>query len=361
MSQVPSYGQKLRRIARYAWIRFLALSGLLRWAEWRLARRGAVVILTFHRVLSDAEYAATDSPYGMLLKRDTFNDLVACVRQRFAPISLADANGHLHKSGKRVPVALTFDDGWQDNFAHAAPIAARHAVPLTIFICPAFVGKESPFWPERAMALWRMITQRGMAGKLSELWADVRRQVAGVPAANGHATAETLVELLKLLPAEDRARVIGRMQDMAGAESASAECAGIDAIMTWTNILELAQGSVAFGSHTYSHELLPRIPQEKAKQEVTDSKRMVEAKVGKPCTLFAYPNGDFSPEVRALVAAAGYKLAFINRAGAWLESTDPLLIPRVNLWEGSVVDGSQRFSSLAFRYATMWKAYRAMN
>jgi peptidoglycan/xylan/chitin deacetylase (PgdA/CDA1 family) len=131
--------------------------------------------------------------------------------------------------------------------------------------------------------------------------------------------------------------------------------------MTWNNVLELAQGPVSFGSHTYSHELLPRIPLEKAKQELNDSKRMVEAKLGKPCTLFAYPNGDFSPEVRALVADAGYKLAFINRPGAWLENTDPLLIPRVNLWEGSVVDRSQRFSSLAFRYVALWKAYRALS
>jgi len=342
-------------------MRFLALSGLLRWAEWRLARRGAVVVLTFHRVLSDAEFAATDSPQGMLLKRDTFNDLVACVRRRFVSISLADANPRPKPASNRVSVALTFDDGWQDNFVHAAPIAARHAVPLTIFICPSLVGMESPFWPERVMALWRAATQRGMGARLSELCAEARQHLAGVPTPSGQETAETSVDLLKMLPSQDRTQVMVRMQELLGAAGSTSESAAIDATMTWNNVLELAQGAVSFGSHTYSHELLPRIPLEKAKREISDSKRMVEAKVGKPCTLFAYPNGDYSPEVRALVADAGYRLAFINRPGAWLEDTDALLIPRVNLWEGSVVGRSGRFSSLAFRYVALWKAYRALN
>ena len=361
MSQVSSYRQRLRRIARAAWMRFLALSGLLRWAEWRLARRGAVVVLTFHRVLSDAEYASTDSPQGMLLKRNTFNDLVAWVRRRFVPVSLAEANPHPRRAGNRVSVALTFDDGWQDNFVHAAPIAARHAVPLTIFICPALVGMELPFWPERVMAMWRAATQRGMSTRLSELCAEARKHIAGAPAPQGQETAETSIELLKMLPSKHRTQIMVRMQELMGAAALSSGSPGIDATMTWNNVLELAQGAVSFGSHTYSHELLPRIPLEKAKQEISDSKRMVEAKVGKPCTLFAYPNGDSSLELRALVADAGYKLAFINRPGAWLEDTDPLLIPRVNLWEGSVVGRSQRFSSLAFRYVVLWKAYRALN
>jgi len=361
MSQVLSNKQKLRRFARAAWVRFLALSGLLRWAEWRLARRGAIVVLTFHRVLSDAEFAATDSPHGMLLKGDTFDDLVDCVRRRFAPVSLAEENGHPRQAGKRVAIALTFDDGWQDNFVHAAPIAARHKVPLTIFICPALVGMELPFWPERVMGLWRAAEERGMSAKFSELCAEVR-QLSGTPTTPpGEETPETLVELLKKLSSQHRSNAIVRMQELVGTAAPTSRIPGLDSTMTWHNVQELAQAAVSFGSHSYSHELLPRISLQHAEREIGDSKRALEEKMSKPCTLFAYPNGDSSPEVRNLVSAAGYKLAFINRPGAWVDNTDPLLIPRVNIWEGSVVGPSQRFSALAFRYVVLWKAYRTLN
>jgi hypothetical protein len=45
--------------------------------------------------------------------------------------------------------------------------------------------------------------------------------------------------------------------------------------------------------------------------------------------------------------------------GAWLKNTDPLCIPRVNVYEENLVGPFGHFSPAMFEYTTLWKAWRA--
>ena len=88
---------------------------------------------------------------------------------------------------------------------------------------------------------------------------------------------------------------------------------------------------------------------------------MIEAKLGRDCSLFSYPNGDYSAGVRHLVQCSGYKLAFTNQdPGVWTENTDAYLIPRVNVCEYHLVDSRGNFSPLMFDYAVVWNAAKGM-
>jgi peptidoglycan/xylan/chitin deacetylase (PgdA/CDA1 family) len=360
MNQDFGFKVKLRRIARLAWIYSLKFTGLLRWAEWRLARRGAIVVLTFHRVLGEREYLDTSSPRGMIIRRQTFADLLHYADNSFQVIDLAERQQRWN-AGHQVRMAFTFDDGWQDNYLWAAPIASQLGVPLVIFICPGLVDRESPFWPERVSRLWHSAASRSATTRFAGLCANIRQRLSSAQSWNGHETAESAIALLKSLAPADRERVILRMEEWAGSPGDNGGSRVVDATMSWQSILKLATEKVAFGSHTQHHEILSCIPLPQAQQELENSKQVIERQLGQVCSLFAYPNGEASPEIRQLVANAGYTLAFLNCPGAWLCDTDPLLIPRVNIWEGAVVGLSQRFSPLAFRYVTMWKAYRSLN
>ena len=116
---------------------------------------------------------------------------------------------------------------------------------------------------------------------------------------------------------------------------------------------------MTFGSHTLSHVILTRVLERQAQREIANSKWVIERKLRRPCRLFANPNSDWSYAVREMVAQAGYELAFAGGPGVWERDTDPLLIPRVNLWEGSVTSRSGAFSRIALEYTTFWKAHRA--
>jgi peptidoglycan/xylan/chitin deacetylase (PgdA/CDA1 family) len=90
----------------------------------------------------------------------------------------------------------------------------------------------------------------------------------------------------------------GRTNDWPGQPSA----AGSRPLLSWSRIAELHRAGIRFGAHTVTHPRLPALPWKQAASEVLDSKRQIEDRVGSAVTAFAYPYGDESPRLRALVA-----------------------------------------------------------
>jgi len=94
-------------------------------------------ILAYHRVHPDQ---ATDTP---TVSPEAFEKQMAILAQRWRPIPLSAIIGSLD-GGKPLParaVAVTFDDGTEDNFIPACPILLRYRIPATIFLITGQIGQ----------------------------------------------------------------------------------------------------------------------------------------------------------------------------------------------------------------------------
>lgn len=335
MPQEPFTKRTLRLRSKSLWALLLRASGLLRLAK-RWAGRNGLMVLTFHRVLTAEQLARTSSMPGMVVTAATFDKFLEHACQRYQIIDLAKDREWC--SDSRLKIAVTFDDGWCDNATSAYPIARRHGAPMTIFIVPQRIGETLPFWPERAVL-------------------GLTRNLAAPDRLDGDCV-EQVIEGLKELPAEERKL---RVESMTLAEAAQQEAAVVDRTMTWQQIAELHAGGVTFGSHTSTHEILTCIPVAQAEEEISGSRGFIEDHVGRACSLFSYPNGNCSPAVRDLVAAAGYRLAFLNdQPGIWTRDCDPYLVPRINVSEKHLINARGSFSPLMFEYTVVWKAARGL-
>jgi peptidoglycan/xylan/chitin deacetylase (PgdA/CDA1 family) len=348
---------KLRNALRFSWMYFLYCSGALWWAKRRLTRRGGIIVLTFHRVLPENDRARSYSPHGMVVREQTFECLARYAASHCQNLRLGDSE--VAPADSKPRLAFTFDDGWLDNAYTAFPIAQRYHIPLAIFICSGLVGKDLPFWPERFLALWRAAEAFGKSSReIFTLLAEARGGRMAVPT-NGRAQVDWALDTLKQVPKEERERLLQKIEQAIAPAGLPAAKDSPDATMSWNDINTLAEGGVIFGSHSQSHEILPQIPLEEVKREVSESKRAIAEQLEKECRFFSYPNGDSSESVRELVAQASYELAFLNQPGVWTRNTDPFSIPRMNVWEGKLVGPFGTFSRVVFEYTVFWKAYRA--
>jgi len=322
----------LRTLVRLAYVTTLFLFGYLRRARRKLLERGAIVVLTFHRVLDDESYKRSNSLPGIVIREETFHQLLKYLVQQCDPVCLDGAVPGVRSTKLRV--AVTFDDGWQDNFHSAFPIARDYGLPFSVFICPGLVGQNAPFWPEQVSALLRI---------------------------NGASQTkiEEVIENLKQQPATCRDAYLESLRKTSNRNWSDAS--GADQLLTWDDIRKMRAEGVSFGSHTYTHQLLTTISPKSAAKELYQSKSTIEAELGEPCVTFAYPNGDCSLHTRQWVSDAGYSKAVTTRKGAWTAEGDPLSIPRLNVSEGNVTGLLGQFSSMMFEYTTFWWASRALS
>ena len=86
------------------------------------------------------------------------------VLKRYNVVSLPD----LVKKVPRKGIAISFDDGYVDNYTTAKPLLEKYNLPATFFICNGNIGKQAEFWwdelehifkndPEKHLQTWKQL------------------------------------------------------------------------------------------------------------------------------------------------------------------------------------------------------------
>jgi peptidoglycan/xylan/chitin deacetylase (PgdA/CDA1 family) len=134
----PSAGGAPMRVlkdARSAIVRGLWSAGL----RHLIAPR--ITVLLYHRVSDDARDNLT---VGIA----QFERQMALLRQHCRVLSIEDVvQCETVPASDRPTVAVTFDDGYADNYLHAAPIMMRHRIPAAFFVSTGIVGTDSGRFP----------------------------------------------------------------------------------------------------------------------------------------------------------------------------------------------------------------------
>ena len=123
-------------------------------------------VLTFHRVND------TEEQNGLTVHPRLFEELLDVLARRYRIVPLAHLCEMVLRS-EPIPartVAITFDDGYLDNFSVAAPILKHKKVPATFFVSSGYVGTTRRFpWDvsdsaSHPMMTWEHVRQLAAEG-----------------------------------------------------------------------------------------------------------------------------------------------------------------------------------------------------
>jgi peptidoglycan/xylan/chitin deacetylase (PgdA/CDA1 family) len=277
-----------------------------------------LLILMYHRVV-DGVVARGLGQDGMYVDVETFGNHLRFVKRHFLVVSLAEGLDILEqRSGGNAPgdkplCAITFDDGWRDVYENAYPLLRSYGMSATVFLPTGFIGTRNRFWTDRLARF--LITEnpgKGMSGVQTPEGSFIR--IPGLPGAADGMDLHGIIEAMKRLRQEEIERILRALSEEDGADPTSEE----RVFLTWEEVGEMFQsGIVRFGSHTESHRILTTLSDDEVALELRRSKeRLVAAGVVNPAFIpFAYPNGNHTDRIAAMVRSAGYRLAVTTEKG----------------------------------------------
>lgn len=85
--------------------------------------------------------------------------------------------------------------------------------------------------------------------------------------------------------------------------------------LSWDQMREMMNSGVTFGSHSRFHSYLPEHPEKRQRDEIAQSKRILEEHLGVPVKYFGYPIGGFSDPIKKIVKESGYQGAAATNRG----------------------------------------------
>ncbi len=98
--------------------------------------------------------------------------------------------------------------------------------------------------------------------------------------------------------------------------------------MNWNQIREMARAGVTIGSQTASHLHMPKADPARNREELERSNKRFKEELGRRPLIFAYPYGESSMAVQAVVREIGFKAAFGQHSGALGGGDNPFDLPR---------------------------------
>jgi peptidoglycan/xylan/chitin deacetylase (PgdA/CDA1 family) len=312
------FGPALRRTSRTVLAVGCGLSGVLRLSERSQRRR--LVILTYHRVLPAERKESYFNP-RLIVTPETLLRHCEVLQRRFDVWPLSEAVQRLRggRSLLRPLAAITFDDGYRDNFKYALPVMAATGLAATFFVVSTLIGADQPPWYDRlANALTAWLACRGGAPLPSQ-------HPACALLRNGQPTPRDAVAFAKRLTPEARRRLVEEIEREGGAGD---EHSGDDRMMTWPQLQELAHAGHEIGSHAATHEILTQLDDQALRAELEGSRQQLEDKLGVPVRAFSYPNGDFDARVAHATAEAQYECAVTVQPGTNGTDQDPYRLRR---------------------------------
>ncbi len=108
-------------------------------------------------------------------------------------------------------------------------------------------------------------------------------------------------------------------------------------IMTWEQLSEISKYGIECGAHSHSHSQLDILPLALAKEEIVQSKQLLEEHAGLKVASFAYPHGYHSRSIQRLVREAGYTSACAVKCAMSTGDTDPFALARLFIGPATTV------------------------
>lgn len=237
-----------------------------------------------------------------------------------------------NKKVKSNTVAITFDDGYADNFLVAKPILDYYAVPATFFVASQTIGTTTEFWwdelehillfsPQLPAAFSLRVAGQLLTASLepeTHLSNALQQQLQRWDASNEPATSRraslflAVWQQLRPLPYSEQQQCMRAIREWA---SVSPSQRPDYRAMSVAELRQLADSELhTIGLHTHTHPALAFHAAEVQEQEIRRNKTFLEQQTNRQPNILAYPYGNHNQETIAVATQLNLQACFTTEA-----------------------------------------------
>jgi peptidoglycan/xylan/chitin deacetylase (PgdA/CDA1 family) len=300
-----------------------ALLGLARvsgtFAVFRAMNRRRILVLTYHRF--------TDTPRPGRTSAANLAAQLDYLASHYTVLPLSAVESRL-REGRPLPpatAAITVDDGYSDFHEIAWPVLRRRHMPATVFVVTDFVDRRRWIWTDQIPFL----ISRTRAERIAVSFAGLSVDASMHGESSRRQVASSINTMLKDQPDEAKERLVDQIAAQCRV-ALPGEPPADQRSCTWEQLREMAAAGIEIGSHTVTHPILTRVPADRLRRELEESRGRLEDMLGRSVTSFCYPNGAYDRIVRDAVERAGYRLAVTSDYGLNDPTIDPLALRRIH-------------------------------
>lgn len=268
----------------------------------------------YHRIAT-----AKRDPWNLCVSPTNFRDQLEALRDKRTILGMDQFVDAL-KAGDLPDdaIALTFDDGYFDNFSQAKPLVEELEIPTTVFLSTGDLGTEAFWWDYLAEVILaypgeldRRVEINGKTIEFNFPSIDndkSRRPIKTILGRTNSIRTAAYYEVweqLKLLEAPYRDRELARLANMLGRPAYLDFCRP----MTREEATGLSSDIVTIGSHAQNHHPLPAMSKDEQRRQVLGGKADCFAIAGREPTGFAFPHGERTRQLIETIEATGFRWA----------------------------------------------------
>lgn len=287
----------------------------------RTPHGGKLTVLIYHRALAQPDPLLPGEPDARV-----FGWQMEAVARHFRVLPLGEAIERL--GAGKLPlrsVAITFDDGYADNYTVALPILRKLGLCATFFVTTGYTD-GGRMWNDSVIEALRAAETGTLDLRALELGV---LPIADVP--SRQRAIDTVIAAWKYRAPAERDALADRLVAMVGKPVRG----GL--MMTSEQVAMSSRAGMEIGAHTVTHALLVNLDAAAARCEIEESRAKLRSVTGAEVRVFAYPNGkpgkDYTRRDAQLACDLGFTGAVTTAWGSAAPRSDPFQVPRFTPWD----------------------------
>lgn len=293
------------------------------------------LILVYHGVVDSPNHAVSVGPIALR----QFEQHLQYFKRHFEVVSQEKIFAMYRESYRpqKKTIALTFDDGYANNFNRVYPLLKKYHFPATMYVISSglVVGGMITWYDYLDFVKDDLDVRQLHKGKFSNI-EELKRYVQTINYAQRQQLFAAIatqvdIKIYKKQNPEEHWKLMNSAQ-----------------------VRELSNsGLIEIAAHSHTHPNLGEIKPEDAKEEITQSKAILEEVLQKEVRSIAFPDGSYTERVKKICIDAGYKNLLAVDYRCHSDLADKNILPRycissTTTYESNMIQVNRSFKTSGF-------------